>query len=512
MRNAHFAPAALLAGLVVLGPLSTTSAAQTVRQPQPGFNLFSVQQDVEIGRQSAIEAEKQLRLLNDRATNVYLTRIITRLAAQAPGAQYPYSIKAVNAAEINAFALPGGPMYVNRGLIQAARSEAELAGVLAHEMAHVALRHGTHQASKATLAQGGVGLLGGLLGRPSGSTGQILNAVGGVGLNAVFLKFSRDAEYQADQVGAQMMFRAGYDPLAMATLFDLLQAEQGREPGKVAQFFSSHPPASDRGQRIRTLAASLGTGAPQIVGNLDNVKLRLQRLGNAPAQIISQSSGAVVTDPGTQPVTVTVGEPSARFARFSHPTGFFTVDYPNNWRAYSSGQAVSIAPEGGVVASANGRQTLHYGMVINHYAPFEGDNDRWAASLQRNYAPFEDRTSQPRAYLEDATDDLVRTILSANAHLRAEPGSARRETIDGESAFSVPLNGLSPVTGEDETVTVFTRGLNDGHVVYAVAVVPSRYAAALAPTFRRMMETLRVNDAAAHRASATSNTVTRVVP
>jgi Zn-dependent protease with chaperone function len=481
MKKTPLAPAALLAGLAILGPLSAPGVAQTIRQPQPGFNLFSVQQDVEIGRQSAVEAERQLKLLNDRVTNNYLHRIVTRLAAQAPGAKYPYSIKAVNAEEINAFALPGGPMYVNRGLIQAARNEAELAGVLAHEMSHVALRHGTHQASKAYLAKGGLGLLGGLFGKPSGSSAQVLNAIGGVGLNAVFLKFSRDDEYQADLVGAQVMARAGYDPLAMATLFELLQAKQGSEPGKLAQFFSSHPPAADRGQRMRTLAASLGTGSTRLVGT-------------------------------TQPVTVTVAAPSARFARFSHPTGFFTIDYPNNWRAYASGNAVSIAPDGGVIVAANGRQTLHYGVVINHYAPFEGDNDRWAASLQRNYAPFEDRASPPRAYLEDATDDLVRTILGTNTHLRAEPGSARQETIDGEAGFSVNLTGRSPETGEDETVTVFTRGLTDGHVVYAVAVAPARDAIALAPTFTRMIQTLRVNDAAAHRASATSNSVTRVMP
>ncbi len=505
MRKAHFAPAALLAGLAVLGPLSAPGVAQTTRQPQPGFNLFSVQQDVELGRQSAIEAERQLRLLNDPATNTYLTRMITRLAAQAPGAKYPYRIKAVNAAEINAFAFPGGPMYVNRGLIQSARSEAELAGVLAHEMAHVALRHGTHQASKAYLAKGGLGLLGGLFGKPSGSTGQIVNAVGGVGLNAVFMKFSRDDEYQADQVGAQMMVRAGYDPLAMATLFELLQAQQGQDPGKLEQFFSSHPPASDRGQRIRRMAATLGTGSPQVVGNFDNLKLRLQRLGNAPAQVIGQSSSTVADDGSVQPVTVTVAAPSSRFSRFSMPNGFFTIDYPNNWRAYGSGHAVSIAPDGGVVNSTNGKQTLHYGVIVNHYAPFEGETDRWSASLQRSYAPFEDRTNPPRAYLEDATDDLVRTILSSNTHLRAENGSARAETIDGEAAFSVQLSGRSSVTNEDESVTVFTRGLPDGHVIYAVAVAPTRFADVFAPTFARMMQTLRVNDAAAHRATTTSS-------
>jgi beta-barrel assembly-enhancing protease len=503
MPRAIFAPAALLASLAVMGPLSTPGTAQTVRQPQPGFNLFSVQQDVEIGRQSSIEAERQLRLLNDATTNNYLTRIVNRLALQAPGAKYPYRIKAVNAEEINAFAFPGGPMYVNRGLVQAARSEAELAGVLAHEMAHVALRHGTHQASKAYLTRGGLGLLGGLLGKPTGTTGQVLNAIGGVGLNAVFMKFSRDDEYQADQVGAQMMVRAGYDPVAMATLFEVLTMRQGREPGKLEQFFSSHPPASDRGVRIRRLAATLGTGSTQVVGNFAGLQTRLNRLGSAPPQVIG-SAAPVIDDAPVQPVTVVVEPPSARFARFSHPTGFFTIDYPNNWRAYSTALAVSIAPEGGVASQSTGVQTLHYGLIVNHYAPFEGETDRWSASLQRSYAPFEDRTNPPRAFLEDATDDLVRTVIRANSYLQAEAGSARSETIDGAPGFSVVLSGRSSATGEDEQVTVFTRGLPDGHVVYAIAVAPAREAAALDPTFRRMVQSLRINDAAAHRATTVS--------
>ena len=196
-------------------------------------------------------------MLNDRNVDRYLNEIIRNLAEQAPGARYPYAIKAVNASEINAFALPGGPMYVNRGLIEAARSEAELAGVLAHEMSHVALRHGTHQASKAYLSQAGLGILGGLLGRNGGNASNIVNAIGGLGLNVVFLKFGRDDEYQADQLGAEIMARAGYDPSAMANFFELLRSEQGRDPGKLEQFFSNHPPSADREARIRDQAASL---------------------------------------------------------------------------------------------------------------------------------------------------------------------------------------------------------------------------------------------------------------
>ena len=502
MPRLKIAPCALLASLVV--STSVPGVAQTVRQSQPGFNLFSVQQDVEIGRQSAAQADRQLRLLNDPTTTAYLNRIVQRLAPFAPGARYSYTVKAVNAPEINAFAFPGGPLYINRGLIESARSEAELAGVLAHEMAHIALRHGTHQASKVQLSQTGLGLLGGLLGRPRGTTSQMLNAIGGIGLNAVYMKFSRDDEYQADRTGAQMMVRAGYDPLAMATMFELLSAQQGSNPGKVAQFFSSHPPASDRGVRIRQLATNLGGGQPQVFGGFDNLKSRLARLGPAPSQVVAETTVPAPTTSAGDPITVTVPAPSTRFARFSHANGFFTIDYPNNWRAYGSGYAVSIAPEGGVTTASNGRQTLQYGVIVNHYAPFEGESDRWSSSLQRSYTPFEDRTTQPRAYLEDATDDLVRTILRTNGHLQAEAGSAEPQIIDGEAGFLVRMWGRSPVTGQTERVTLYTRGLPDAHVIYAIAVAPEQDADALAPVFTRMVQSLRVNDASAHRVSTTT--------
>jgi predicted Zn-dependent protease len=205
MRQPRFLQviASFVALLLVVMPM--TGLAQT--RVKPGFNLFSPQQDVEIGKQSALEAEKQLQLIRDGRALEYLNRLGQRLSEQAPGERYPYTFKLVNAAEINAFALPGGQIYVNRATIEAAQSEAELAGVIAHEISHVALRHGTHQASKAYLAQAGLGVLGGLLG--AGSAGAIIGAVGDLGLNTLFLKYSREAETQADVVGAQIMARAG---------------------------------------------------------------------------------------------------------------------------------------------------------------------------------------------------------------------------------------------------------------------------------------------------------------
>jgi Peptidase family M48 len=498
----------LLASALVL--CATLPARAAAKSPTPGFNLFSVDQDVELGRQSAVEAERQLPLLNDRNLNGYLNQIITKLAAQAPGARYPYTIKAVNDSAINAFSLPGGPMYVNRGLVEAARSEAELAGVLAHEMSHVALRHGTHQASKAYLTQAGLGILGGLLGRNGGNAANIVNAIGGLGLNAVFLKFGRDDEYQADQLGAEIMARAGYNPLAMANFFELLRSEQGRDPGKLERFFSDHPPSADREARIRDQAGSLPLVRASDVGGFDRLRADLHRLAPAPtptqvAQRLEPPQNQDSRNPNSGRYDVRVAEPSSRFQRFEQRSGFFTIDYPDNWQAYAAdpGYAVSIAPDGGVVDIGNGQQALLYGVIVNHYQPFENATDRQSASRQQHYAPFED-TNQWVGSLSDATDDLVRQLLRSNSYLSAANGSARQEPIDGASSFSVVLSGRSPVTGQEERVTVVTRGLSDGHVIYALCVVPGSGYDSMARTFAHMLRTLNVNDDAAHR--ATDNT------
>ena len=495
----------VLTSTLSLSPLITPCAGQTpTKRSQPAFNLFTVEQDVEIGRQAAAEAEKQLPLFNDAAVNRYLNRVIQRLAAQAPGADYPYQIKAVNAAEINAFALPGGPMYVNRGLINAARNEAELAGVLAHEMSHVALRHGTNQSSKAYLGQTGLSILGGLLGKKS-STSQIVNAVGGFGLNAAFLKFSRDDETQADATGAEIMARAGYDPVAMADFFAVLREQQGRDPSKLERFFSSHPAPANREARIRQLASTLGPVRTQEVGGFATIQSRAGNTAVASAQTRWPATTSAGSVEPTQPLQVRVPAPSSRYVTFEQPNGLFTIEHPDNWRAFGStpGFAVSIAPEGGVADMSDGQPVMVYGVIVNHYAPFDGETERRSQSLQRNYAPFEDRNSA-RGTLEDATDDLVRQILRTNSYLRAEVGSARAEQIDGAQAYSVILTGRSPTTGEDERVTTYTRGLPDGHVIYALCIAPSRVYDTLDRTCTRMVRTLMINDEAAHRARSTT--------
>ena len=260
-----------------LAMLMTLAAGSAVAQTQikPGFNLFSAQQDQEIGRQSAAAAEQQLPILHDQSIEAYVAKIGKRLATVAPGAKYPYQFKVVNASDINAFALPGGYLYVNRGLIEAAKNEGQLAGVLGHEIAHVALRHGTSQASKAYLAQAGLSLLGGLVGKNDRSTEQTIATIGGFGLNALFLKFSRGAEEQADVTGAQMMAAAGYDPADMVAFFEILANEQDRNPSKVEQFFSDHPAPANRAARINEEITLLTVKPTRSVGGFEQAKSKL---------------------------------------------------------------------------------------------------------------------------------------------------------------------------------------------------------------------------------------------
>jgi predicted Zn-dependent protease len=265
----------LAGGRVAAALLAVAAVSAT---PAAAVNLFSVDQDVQLGRQAAADAERQLPILRDATAQAYVNAIIRRLAGSASGPRFPYQAKVVDAADINAFALPGGYIYVNRGLIAAARNEGELAGVLAHEMAHVAERHGTEQATKAYGAQAGVGILAQILGGRDRRLGMGEQIVGSLGLNALFMKFSRDAENEADRVGAQMMARAGYDPMAMASFFDLLQQKRGNNPNAVAQFFSSHPAPANRSANIRAYARQLGRGNGARVGNLQTVQARLGRL------------------------------------------------------------------------------------------------------------------------------------------------------------------------------------------------------------------------------------------
>ena len=493
----------LIAGVLVTLSALVASAATAQTKIKPGFNLFSTEQDLEIGRQSAAEVESQLPILNDRKAELYINAVGQRLAAAMPGTKFPYRFKIVNASDINAFALPGGAMYLNRGLIEAARNEGQLAGVMSHEMAHVALRHGTNQASKAYMGQAGLGLLGGLLTKDDKTPNKVIGAVGGFGLNALFLKFSRTDEEQADVVGAQAMARAGYDPQDMVDFFELLNSKQAREPSKVEQFFSSHPAPEGRATRIRNEMKLLTVRETSPVGNLRRTQTALAAMPAARSmQQLAQNQPAT---PAPRAVSNTrygdlrIEVPSTSFRTFAHRNGAYQLEYPSNWTPHASadGFGVTFAPVGGFVDAGGAEKDLIYGVVVNHYEPFRNDPDPAVDRFSFQGAAGAQAVS--RTNLAEATRDLIGQILRTNPTLTPVPDSERVDTIDGASAISLVLSGRSAVTGEDERVTVFTRELADDHVVYALFIAPVQDYAELKSTFNHMIGTLRVTDVATHR-------------
>jgi len=256
--------------------IGTACAARKPGDPlKPGFNVYSKQQDVELGRQVSVEVEKQVVLVRDGELQSYIAGLGRSLARHDRTGGFPYSFKMVHEDSINAFALPGGPIYVHTGLVKAVENEGQLAGVLAHEIGHVALRHSTNQASKANLIGLPAAMAAAVIGQ--GSAGAQAGQIGlGLGVNTVLLKYSRDAERQSDAYGARLMSEAGYNPLEMARFFEKLQEQGG---SRAPQFLSSHPEPGGRSEaveaEIRTMPRrSYGSGT----GQLSGMQRRIERL------------------------------------------------------------------------------------------------------------------------------------------------------------------------------------------------------------------------------------------
>ncbi|HLQ51834.1 MAG TPA: M48 family metallopeptidase, partial [Terriglobales bacterium] len=215
-------------------------------QPTHGFDAFSAQEEVQAGQQASAEANKQLPILGDSdPITQYIKRLGASLAAHAPGEKWPYSFHVVNQKEINAFAMPGGPVYINLGTIQAADNEAEVAAVMAHEISHVVQRHSTRAATKQMYAQLPLSVVGGLLGKGLG--GQIAQLGIQFGVGSYFLKNSRQAEKEADLLGTDIMYDTGYNPRWMAEFFHKLEQQGG---ARTAQFLSDHPNPGNRYQYV----------------------------------------------------------------------------------------------------------------------------------------------------------------------------------------------------------------------------------------------------------------------
>jgi predicted Zn-dependent protease len=213
------------------------------------IQLVSVADEIAIGKQAQIEVRKRTPVLADLVVTAYVERIGRRLADHARGARYPYSFFVADYREVNAFALPGGPVWVNRGAVTAAANESQLAAVLAHEIAHVALRHSAQQLSNMMVANLGLNLLGALLGNSAGANTAGIAAR--FVASGAFLKFSRDDEREADRVGAQILARAGWDPLGMIEVMQRIRELERRDPTTAEVFFSNHPSPQDRIARLQ---------------------------------------------------------------------------------------------------------------------------------------------------------------------------------------------------------------------------------------------------------------------
>jgi len=262
-------PVYAAATAVAFGLITSLGAQTAVKLPK---NRYTPQQDVQLGKEAAAEVRKQYPIISDARITRYLTTLGDRLVASAPGEfnekVYEYSFTPVNVKEINAFALPGGPMFVNRGMFAAAASEGEVVGVMAHELSHVLLRHGTANLSKAQNPWLQLGQIAGAVGGAAvgGAAGSAIAQGSQIGLGAVLLRYSRDFEKQADLLGAQIMARAGYDPRALAHMFETIEKEsKSSGGGETPQWMSSHPNPGNRTQYI-TREAELVTIANRADG------------------------------------------------------------------------------------------------------------------------------------------------------------------------------------------------------------------------------------------------------
>ncbi len=455
--------------LVAITVMPVAVLAQT--QIKYRSNKFSIQDDVKLGRQAAQEAESQFPLLRDSQTQDYVERVGRRLVASIPSQfqhpEFQYYFKVVNARDINAFALPGGPMYVNRGMIEAARTEGEMAGVMAHEISHVALRHGTAQATKgqkySTLA-GIAGIAGAIIGGPA--VGQLAQAPFAVYL----LKFSREYETEADILGAQIMARAGYDPRDLANMFRTIEQQGGGGGG----FLSDHPSAKDRYARINREAQYLRVeGDRGDSREFARIQERLRGQQGAPSMAEIARSGQRYPAGGesngnypNNPPSGRVEYPSSRYQNVSIFNGGVRVMVPNNWRQIGDGNSVWFVPEGGY-GQVNGQP------IFTHGASF-GVAQTNNTNLQR------------------ATQEVINGLAQGNSSLRAT-GSYQRTTMSGRDALFTALSNVNEATGRQENVRLVTTQLRNGQLLYMVAVAPQNERN-FDNAFETILRSVRIND------------------
>ena len=454
----------IVAGAIIWTFAILPLAAQTrVTMPK---NKYKVQDDVQLGEKASRQVEQQFPLLNDSQSERYVESVGARLVAAIPEEfrqpAFDYEFDVVNARDINAFALPGGPMYVNRGMIEAAKNEGEMAGVMAHEISHVALRHATAQQTKLSNPLNqilGIGaILGGAVlgGQAGAQAGQIFAA-------GYFLKYSRDYETQADILGSRILANAGYDPRDLANMFRTIEQQSGG--GRSPEWLSSHPNPGNRYQNINREAGLLNVSANpiKVTREFSRVQERLRSMPRARSMSEIQRAGGTGQQSPTSSgnYSRSVPAPSTRMRAYSNSA--LSVNIPSNWREFNTSGQIWFAPDGGY-----GNQGITHGAMIG------------AA-----------RTNS--SGLMQSTRDYVSELLQANTYLR-QTGGLQRANVAGRTGYATVLSGRSPVTGETEVVTVYTAQLRSGDLFFVAGVAPQDESYRYDSVFRSIVGSIRLND------------------
>lgn len=486
---------AIILAVLMVVPADVLAAVSTEPTlPNPGNVGVSKQQQEQLGLKASGEVYQQMPVLPDSSpVTQYVQQLGKKLAAVIPADRsWPYQFHVIQQKDINAFALPGGPIFVNVGTITAADKESELAGVMAHEMSHVYMQHSIKGMEKEQMTQGIAGLLGGILGSVIGGAGGALANMGAQSVGGLLsLRYSRKDEAQADAVGAIIMYKAGYNPRAMAEFFQKLEQQGG--PGG-PQFLSDHPNPGNRVEAVDSEIANWprknlqedgptfasakqeaakvhAYTAQEIATGAKNGQWAQQnrKNGSIPANVPVSStapgtpSGGSQTDASLANVTYKQVRPSRKYTRLSQ--GGVTIDYPNNWKAASGQNQITIAPPAGVSQSG-----IAYGVVIGAgQDPNGGD-------------------------LDQATQALIQNLQQSNPGLQPS-GQIRKTSVNGMDARSADLMGTSPVQNngqpEREHDWLVTVGSQSG-LVFLVFIAPERDSSRLRPTYEHMLNSLQM--------------------
>ena len=463
--------------------------------PNPGKAPLTHEQQIQLGFQAAAQVYKQMPVLPDNSPETqYIRQVGQRLAATIPQQySWPFEFHVIPQKEINAFALPGGPMFVNVGTITAASNEAELAAVMAHEMAHVYMQHSAKQVGKEEKTALVTGILGAILGS-GGTFGQLAAAGVQFGAQGIMLKYSRSDESQADAVGAIIMYKAGYNPQAMADFFKKLASEGGSGP----QFLSDHPNPGNREQAIqqeiagwppkkyqttsaafqqaRAHAATLKVYSSQEIaqgaksGQWTALNQKNGAVFKAPAGVaVSTPASATTTSGGTPaPVSLQSVLPSSHLT--TQDLGPLKIAYPDNWQVMApaqKGDDVRIAPQAGVSGNSIG-----YGVLLNGVKPRNAAN------------------------IDQLTQELVTEMQSGGNDLQPM-GQAQPITASGVQGRSLNMQSTSPFPNANGQVQkerdwLVTLPRSDGSVLYIVFIAPEAQFNQFKPTYDNMLKTVQL--------------------